>query len=302
MSQSAPERGDRHLLAARGLVAGYPGRRVIEGLDLELAPGRVTMIIGANASGKSTLLGTMSRLHPPLAGRVELDGADVRGIPRRRFAQTVGLLPQHPTAPDGVSVAELVGRGRHPHRGLLQRWSAEDTAHVDEAMAWTGVADLADRPVGDLSGGQRQRVWIAMALAQDPRILLLDEPTTFLDLSHQLEVLDLLRALNRDRGTTVVAVLHDLNLAARYADDLVVMHAGTIVAHGAPGEVLTAETVERAFGLSALVMPDPLTGTPLVVPVPSAHAARGGAAATASTAPALSTSVHPTPSLREDHP
>ncbi|WP_295820285.1 ABC transporter ATP-binding protein [uncultured Microbacterium sp.] len=260
-------------LTARALAAGYPGRRVIDGLDLEIAPGRVTMIIGANASGKSTLLGTLARLHAPLAGRVEIDGADVRGIPRRSLAQTVGLLPQHPTAPDGVTVAELVGRGRHPHRGLLQRWSAQDTARVDEAMAWTGITELAERPVGDLSGGQRQRVWIAMALAQDPRILLLDEPTTFLDLSHQLEVLDLLRELNRERGTTVVAVLHDLNLAARYADDLVVMHAGAIIAHGAPTEVMTAETIRRAFGLSALVIPDPLTATPIVIPVPSTSSA-----------------------------
>lgn len=260
-------------LTARALAAGYPGRRVIDGLDLEIAPGRVTMIIGANASGKSTLLGTLARLHAPLAGRVEIDGADVRGIPRRTLAQTVGLLPQHPTAPDGVTVAELVGRGRHPHRGLLQRWSAQDTARVDEAMAWTGITELAERPVGDLSGGQRQRVWIAMALAQDPRILLLDEPTTFLDLSHQLEVLDLLRELNRERGTTVVAVLHDLNLAARYADDLVVMHAGAIIAHGAPAEVMTAETIRRALGLSALVIPDPLTATPIVIPVPSTSSA-----------------------------
>ncbi|WP_292861986.1 ABC transporter ATP-binding protein [Microbacterium sp.] len=242
---------------------------MIDGLDLELAPGQVTMIIGANASGKSTLLGTLARLRAPLAGRVELDGADVSGIPRRRFAQTVGLLPQHPTAPDGVSVAELVGRGRHPHRGLFQRWSADDAAHVDEAMAWTGITDIADRPVGDLSGGQRQRVWIAMALAQDPRILLLDEPTTFLDLTHQLEVLDLLRALNRSRGTTIVAVLHDLNLAARYADRLVVMREGAVVAHGAPSEVLTEEVVADAFDLRALVIPDPLTGTPLVIPIPS---------------------------------
>ncbi|AUG29983.1 MULTISPECIES: ABC transporter ATP-binding protein [Microbacterium] len=260
-------------LAARGLAAGYPGRRVIDGLDLEIAPGRITMIIGANASGKSTLLGTLARLHTPLAGRVEVDDVDVRSVPRRRFAQTVGLLPQHPTAPDGVTVSELVGRGRHPHRGLLARWSAEDSARVDEAMAWTGVTDLAARPVGDLSGGQRQRVWIAMALAQDPRILLLDEPTTFLDLSHQLDVLDLLRELNRSRGTTVVAVLHDLNLAARYADELVVMHDGAVVAHGTPADVLTAEVVQTAFGLRALVMPDPLTATPLIIPVPAASGA-----------------------------
>jgi len=260
-------------LAARGLKAGYPGRTVIEGLDLEITPGRITMIIGANACGKSTLLGVLARLRPPLAGRVELDGKDVATLSRRGFARTVGLLPQHPTAPDGLSVAELVSRGRHPHRGVFQRWSAADSERVDEAMAWTGLTELADRPVGDLSGGQRQRVWIAMALAQDPQILLLDEPTTFLDLSHQLEVLDLLRELNRTRGTTIVIVLHELNLAARYADELVVMSQGRIVAHGAPSDVLTPAVVSEAFALEALVMPDPLTRTPLVIPVPGgAHA------------------------------
>lgn len=255
-------------LAARGLVAGYPGRRVIEGLDLDISPGRITMIIGANACGKSTLLGVLARVHAPIEGRVELDGADARTIPRRTFAQSVGLLPQHPSAPEGLTVAELVSRGRHPHRGVLQRWSAADSASVDAAMRRTGVSELADRPVGDLSGGQRQRVWIAMALAQDPRILLLDEPTTFLDLSHQIEVLDLLRELNRTDGTTIVVVLHELNLAARYADELVVMSHGRVVAHGSAREVLTAEVVSEAFSLDALVIPDPLTQTPLVVPVP----------------------------------
>lgn len=259
---------DAPRLAARSLSAGYPGRTVIEGLDMEFAPGRITMIIGANASGKSTLLHTLARLRAPLAGRVELDGADVAGMPRRSFARSVGLLPQHPSAPDGITVAELVSRGRHPHRGVFQRWGAADSRIVDDAMARTGVEALADRPVGDLSGGQRQRVWIAMALAQSPRILLLDEPTTFLDLSHQLEVLDLLRDLNRTEGTTVVVVLHELNLAARYADDLVVLHEGRVIAHGAPADVLTADVVSTAFALDALVMPDPLTGTPLIVPVP----------------------------------
>ncbi len=260
-------------LAARGLAAGYPGRRVIEGLDLEFAPGRITMIIGANACGKSTLLSVLARVSAPLDGRIELDGVDVATLPRRRFARSVGLLPQHPTAPDGLTVAELVSRGRHPHRGVFQRWSAADTARVDDAMAKTGVAALAERPVGDLSGGQRQRVWIAMALAQEPRILLLDEPTTFLDLSHQIEVLDLLRELNRSDGTTIVVVLHELNLAARYADDLIVMSEGRVVAHGAPSDVLTSDVVAQAFDLDALVIPDPLTSTPLVIPVPGgAHA------------------------------
>ena len=256
-------------LSARALAAGYPDRRVIDGLDLEVAPGRITMLVGANASGKSTLLGTLARLLPPLAGTVALDGADVRGIPRRAFARTVGILPQQPTAPEGLSVAELVARGRHPHRGLLGRWTDADAAAVDAALTDTAMTELADRAIGELSGGQRQRAWIAMALAQDPRILLLDEPTTFLDLSHQLEVLDLLRRLNRERGTTVVVVLHELNLAARYADELVVMAQGRIVAHGAPADVLTPDVLKTAFGLDALVIPDPLTGTPLVIPVPA---------------------------------
>ncbi|MFG6445780.1 ABC transporter ATP-binding protein [Microbacterium sp. P06] len=268
MSATTPPNPSAPKLSARALHAGYPGRRVIENLDLEIAPGRLTMIIGANACGKSTLLGVLARLNSPLAGEVHLDGVDVSRITRRRFAQTVGLLPQHPIAPDGLTVAELVSRGRHPHRGVFSRWSSADTAQVDEAMRLTGVAALGDRPVGDLSGGQRQRVWIAMALAQNPEILLLDEPTTFLDLSHQLEVLDLLVHLNREHGTTIVVVLHELNLAARYADDLVVMHEGRIVAQGAPGDVLTAEVLSEAFALDALVMPDPLTGTPLVVPRP----------------------------------
>ncbi|WP_246159786.1 ABC transporter ATP-binding protein [Microbacterium rhizomatis] len=270
---TSPNATDAPRLVARGLDAGYPGRRVIEGLDLQIAPGRITMIIGANACGKSTLLGVLARLRAPLAGSVELDDVDVNTIARSRFARTVGLLPQHPIAPDGLSVAELVSRGRHPHRGVFRRWSAADSAHVDDAMARTGVSELADRPVGDLSGGQRQRVWIAMALAQDPKILLLDEPTTFLDLSHQLEVLDLLRELNRTQGTTIVVVLHELNLAARYADDLIVMSEGRVVAHGRPSDVLTREVVARAFALDALVIPDPLTQTPLVIPVPGgAHA------------------------------
>ena len=255
-------------LSARGLDAGYPGRTVIRGLDLDIAPGRITMIIGANACGKSTLLGALARLRPPLGGRVERDGTDVTGIPRPAYARSVGLLPQHPVAPEGLTVAELVARGRHPHRGLFSRWSAADSRIVDDALHRTGTTELADRPVGDLSGGQRQRVWIAMALAQQTRILLLDEPTTFLDLSHQLEVLDLLRELNREQGTTIVAVLHDLNLAARYADELVVMEGGRVIAHGAPSAVLTAESVAEAFALRALVMPDPLTGTPLIVPIP----------------------------------
>ncbi|MDQ1128428.1 ABC transporter ATP-binding protein [Microbacterium sp. SORGH_AS_0888] len=262
-------------LAVHGISAGYAGRTVIDGLDLSFAPGRMTAIIGANACGKSTLLSTLARVLTPTAGHVSLDGDDVASLPRRRFARQVGLLPQQPTAPDGLTVAELVSRGRHPHRGVFQRWSTADSASVDAAMTTTGVAALADRPVGDLSGGQRQRVWIAMALAQEPRILLLDEPTTFLDLSHQIEVLDLLRELNHTSGTTIIAVLHELNLAARYADELIVMKGGRALAQGTPTDVLTRDVVAEAFALDALVTPDPLTQTPLVIPVPGgAHAPR----------------------------
>lgn len=262
------------VLSVRTLRAGYPGRTVIPELDVAFEPGKITMIIGANACGKSTLLGTIARLHPPLAGEVLLDGADVHSIPRRDYARVVGLLPQHPSAPDGLTVAELVARGRYPHRGLFRRWNSEDADRVDDAMRRTGVVELADRSVGELSGGQRQRVWIAMVLAQNTQILLLDEPTTFLDLHHQLEVLDLLREVNRTEGTTIVVVLHDLNLAARYADELLVLRAGEVVAHGAPSEVLSAEAVKSAFDVHAMVIPDPLTNTPMIVPIPKgAHSA-----------------------------
>ena len=253
-------------LAARDLRAGYAGRVVVDGLDLAVPQRAVTVVVGANACGKSTVLKTLARALRPLGGSVLLDGAEVAGLPSRAFARMLGMLPQDPVAPDGLSVADLVARGRHPHHGWLQRWSAHDDDVVAQALAATGTTDLADRHVDELSGGQRQRVWIAMALAQDPDILLLDEPTTFLDLTHQLEVLDLLRDLNRGRGTTIVMVLHDLNLAARYADHLVVMADGGVLAQGAPATVITPEVLRTAFRLEALVIPDPVTGAPMIVP------------------------------------
>lgn len=253
-------------LEARALRAGYTGRVVVDGLDLALPRRAVTVVIGANACGKSTLLKTLARALRPIAGTVLLDGSDVAAAPARAFARAVGMLPQDPVAPDELSVADLVGRGRHPHHGWFDRWTAQDDDVVAQALAATGTTDLADRHVDELSGGQRQRVWIAMALAQDPDVLLLDEPTTFLDLTHQLEVLDLLRDLNRARGTTIVMVLHDLNLAARYADHLVVMAEGAVVAEGAPAEVVTPEVLRTAFRLDALVVADPVTGGPLIVP------------------------------------
>ncbi|GAA1055729.1 iron-dicitrate ABC transporter ATP-binding protein [Agromyces luteolus] len=260
-------------LVAEGVSLGYDGRRVIEGLDLAVPPGRITAIVGPNACGKSTLLRGLARLHPLEAGRVLLDGRDASRLPRRDVARRIGVLPQSSVAPDGVRVADLVARGRYPHQGWFGRHSSDDDAVVAEALAATGIADLAGRPIEELSGGQRQRVWIAMVLAQQTDVVLLDEPTTFLDVAHQLELLDLLTALNRERGTTVVMVLHELNLAARYADHLVVMSAGRIAAEGDPGSVLTAGTVREAFGLDARVIPDPVSGSPLVVPIGRFHSA-----------------------------
>jgi iron complex transport system ATP-binding protein len=255
-----------HTLAASGLSLAYGDRVVVSELDLTLAPGRVTAIVGANGCGKSTLLRALARLLPPTAGRVLLDGADLHRRSTKEVARLLGLLPQSPVAPEGITVSDLVGRGRHPHQGVLARFSAADYAAVADALTATGTVELADRPVDELSGGQRQRVWIALALAQQTDILLLDEPTTFLDVAHQVEVLDLLTDLNRERGTTVVMVLHDLNLAARYADELVAVRDGRIAASGPPTSVVTAELVREVFGLESTVIDDPVSHTPLVLP------------------------------------
>ena len=255
-----------HRLEARGLTLAYEARTVVEGLDVSIPDGRVTVIVGPNGCGKSTLLRALGRLLKPVRGAVLLDGQELARIPTKRIAQRLGLLPQSPTAPEGISVADLVSRGRQPHQSWWQQWSPEDESAVAEALERTSTAELADRSMDELSGGQRQRAWIAMALAQGTDILLLDEPTTYLDIAHQVEVLDLVRRLNVERGRTVVAVLHDLNQAARYADHLVAMRDGRVVAEGAPGEVVTAELVREVFGLDSVVVPDPVTGTPLVVP------------------------------------
>ncbi|HEY0217831.1 MAG TPA: ABC transporter ATP-binding protein [Cellulomonas sp.] len=255
-----------HRLTARDLTVGYGDRVVVQGLDLDVLPGKVTAIVGANACGKSTLLRAMSRLLAPQGGQVLLDGRAVHRMPAKELARTLGLLPQSPTAPEGITVGDLVSRGRHPHHGLMTRWRPEDDVAVAAALDATGTADLADRPVDELSGGQRQRVWIAMALAQQTDLLLLDEPTTFLDVSHQVEVLDLLTDLNRSRGTTVVLVLHDLNLAARYADRLVALVDGRVHAAGDPADVLTEDTVRAVFGLDSQVVVDPTSGKPLMLP------------------------------------
>lgn len=260
-----------HQLSAEAVTLQYGDRTIVDTLSLELAPGRITSIVGANGCGKSTLLRALARLMRPAAGRVTLDNVPLQDRPSKEIARVLGLLPQSPIAPEGIAVADLVGRGRHPHQRALAPWSPRDYEVVAEALELTGMSEFADRPVDELSGGQRQRVWIAMALAQETEVLLLDEPTTFLDVAHQIEVLDLLTDLNRERGTTVVMVLHDLNLAARYSDVLVAMRGGAVSACGAPAEVLDQQLIRDVFDLECQVMPDPVSGSPLVLPLGRHH-------------------------------
>lgn len=252
-------------LAIRDATIGYDGRVVSHGLDIRIRAGVFTAIVGPNACGKSTMLRALGRLLAPSAGEVLLDGTDIRAQSPKAVARVLGLLPQSPIAPDGITVEELVSRGRHPHQGLLRQWSRADEQAVTEALRATGVNELATRQFDELSGGQRQRVWIAMVLAQQTPMMLLDEPTTFLDIAHQVDVLELCHDL-KISGRTIVAVLHDLNQAARYADELIVMHNGAIAAQGAPHDVVTADLIQNVFGLPCIVIADPVTGTPLVVP------------------------------------
>lgn len=254
-------------LTAQTLTLGYGTEAIVDALSLTLLPGKVTMIVGANASGKSTLLRGLARLLAPRSGAVLLDGQDLHRMPSRQVARKLGILPQTPVAPEGITVAELVGRGRTPHQALFRHWGSADDAAVMAALEATGTLDLVERSVDELSGGQRQRVWIAMALAQETELLLLDEPTTYLDLAHQIEVLELLSQLNRQRGTTIAVVLHDLNLAARYGDHLVALRNGRVHAEGKPAAVLDAELVRDVFNLESIVVDDPVSGTPLVVPL-----------------------------------
>ena len=256
----------------RGLTLGYgpaSAPPIVEDLDLDVPAGRVTAIIGANGCGKSTLLRGLTRQLAPRAGSIEVLGRDAARVSARDYARTVALLPQHPVAPEGMTVAQLVARGRHPHRGLLGGRAAGDDAAIASALERTDLVELADREAGTLSGGQRQRAWLALVLAQQTPVVLLDEPTSYLDLSHQVEVLDLVRALPDPRGggrATVVAVLHELNLAARSADHIVAMAAGRVVAQGPPGEVIVPEVLAEVFGLDADVVADPLLGHPVVLP------------------------------------
>lgn len=254
-------------LQVQSLTLGYPGRMVLQDLTLDLPQGKVTAILGPNGCGKSTLLRACARLIVPLSGKITLGGQDVRQHDSRKLARKLAILPQAPLAPEGITVADLVARGRAPWRGLLAGWTPADAEAVRAALQAVGLTDLASRPVAELSGGQRQRAWIALVLAQETGVLLLDEPTTWLDLPHQIEMLRLLQRLNRDRGVTVVSVLHDLNLAARHSDHLVLLGPKGLVAQGAPDVVLTPDTLQAAFGLQARVIPDPIAATPMVVPL-----------------------------------
>ena len=264
MSASVPSPGR---LRAESVTLRYDQRVVSTGLSVDVPGDEFTVIIGPNACGKSTLLRSLSRLLRPAAGEVTLDGRSLASFKPKEFARTVGLLPQSSIAPEGITVVDLVSRGRFPYQKLVRQWTDADEAAVRDAMTATNVAELATREVAELSGGQRQRVWAAMVIAQQTPILLLDEPTTYLDIAHQVELLDLLAELNAERGTTVVMVLHDLNLACRYAHHIVAMKSGHVIAQGTPQDVITAEVVDEVFGLPCRVVPDPVTGTPLVVPL-----------------------------------
>ncbi|MCV7430484.1 ABC transporter ATP-binding protein [Mycolicibacterium bacteremicum] len=253
-------------LRASDLSLGYGDTPIVAGLDAEITEGAITAIVGPNACGKSTLLRGLARLLRPVGGQVILDGADITSLRTKEVARKLGLLPQSSIAPEGITVADLVARGRFPHQRVLRQFSRDDEQAVADAMAATGVTAISGRAVDELSGGQRQRVWVAMVLAQQTPLVLLDEPTTFLDIAHQIELLDLFAELNATQGRTIVAVLHDLNHACRFADQIIAMKAGRIVAQGDPAQVITADLVEDVYGMRCQIIDDPETGTPLVIP------------------------------------
>jgi iron complex transport system ATP-binding protein len=266
-NDAAAANGRWHTLDAEHLRLAYEQREVVADLSLAIPPACVTAIVGANACGKSTLLRGLARLLKPNGGVVHLDGKDIHRLPTKEVATRMAILPQSPSAPEAITVADLVARGRYPHQTWLRQWTAADEHAVAAAMAATEIVGLAARSVDELSGGQRQRVWIAMALAQDSPIMLLDEPTTFLDLAHQVEILDLLADLNQRDGRTIVLVLHDLNHACRYSHHLVALRQGGIVAQGRPHDVVTEELVQDVFGLRCRIVPDPVAHTPMVIPI-----------------------------------
>ncbi|WP_026478898.1 ABC transporter ATP-binding protein [Alkaliphilus transvaalensis] len=253
-------------LKANHIHAGYDKKIIIDGIDITIPNNKISVIIGANACGKSTLLKTLARLIQPSVGEILLDGKKISEIPPKQLARVLGLLPQSPVVPEGITVADLVGRGRFPYQSFLKGLGKKDYEAVEEALEIMGITDLANRCVDELSGGQRQRVWIAMALAQQTDILLLDEPTTYLDITYQVEILDLLTDLNRKRGTTIVMVLHDINLSARYADYIFALHKGKLISEGTPAEIITEGLIKQVFDLECSVIKDPVSGSPFIVP------------------------------------
>ena len=261
-----------HTFQAKQLVAGYGDKKILDGISLQIPSNQISVIIGANGCGKSTLLKTLARIIKPLSGEILLDGRPIYSIPSKQLARVLGLLPQSPIVPEGITVADLVGRGRFPHQSLFGTWSKKDYEAVAEAMEIMDITALANRHVDELSGGQRQRVWIAMALAQQTDMLFLDEPTTYLDITYQIEILDLLTDLNRKYGTTIVMVLHDINLSARYADYVFALRQGKLVAEGKPSEVITSQLIKDVFGLDCMIVRDPVSGAPSVVPIGRHHA------------------------------
>jgi iron complex transport system ATP-binding protein len=265
-------------ISARRLTLSYGARPVVSGLDVELARGRVTALVGANASGKSTLLRALGRLLRPTSGTVLIDGDEIARLSTREVARRMAILPQDPALPESLTVRQLVAQGRYPHQRMFGGSARGDEQAVTDALMATGIVELADRPLDELSGGQRQHAWIALTLAQETDVLLLDEPTTYLDMAHQVDVLELLADLNR-RGRTIVMVLHDLNQAARYADEVIALRSGQIVAAGPPAKVVTEELVRHVFGLEVRILEDPLTGGPLCVPARTSRAVDGAVAA-----------------------
>lgn len=254
-------------LNTQNLTLSYETSIILEALNLETPSGEITVLIGPNGCGKSTLLRGLARLLKPKGGAVLLDGTAIHTLPTRELAKQLSILPQSPTAPEGITVRELVSQGRYPHQSWLQQWSSADEAAVEKALTLTGLLELTERPVDTLSGGQRQRTWIAMTLAQETGTLLLDEPTTYLDLAHQIEVLELLAQLNTIEGRTIIMVLHDLNHAARYAHHLVAMRSGQIIAQGRPETVITEQVIRDVFDVESMVIPHPALGTPLCLPL-----------------------------------
>ncbi|AGF58544.1 MULTISPECIES: ABC transporter ATP-binding protein [Clostridium] len=257
---------NEQLLEAKDIVTGYDKKIIVDGIDIVIPSNKISVILGANACGKSTLLKTLARLIKPISGKVLIDGKKITSMPSKKLAQILGLLPQSPVVPEGITVWDLVSRGRFPYQSFLKSMSQKDFEAIEEALEIMGITELANRCVDELSGGQRQRVWIAMALAQQTDILLLDEPTTYLDIAYQVEILDLLTDLNKKRGTTIVMVLHDINLSARYADYIFALREGKLIDKGEPEKVITSELIWTVFGLNCVVIQDPVSNSPFIVP------------------------------------